>query len=402
MFSSRYLAIILLLGFSTATFAQKGGGGGGGGNTGGGGKTSTGPAVTPTLPSSTTNMPVDIQPQVMYLSGTVVMAQGGAPPEPAAIERVCGGYAHKEGYTDSKGRYQIQLGQNFEIQDVSETAGNSGQFGLGGRSQTSLGNPMGGISARDLMGCELRAVLSGFQSSSVMIRVDGAFGEVRMDTIVLQPLGGGTGSTISLTSMQAPGSARKAYEKAERDVDKNDLKDAEKELTKAVGQYPKYAAAWALLGAVHQQFNQIDEALKDYDQSIAADPQYAKPYFGLTLIAAGKKNWKDTVRFADQLDRLAPSAYPEAYFFNGVANYNLNNLDDAEKSLRKFLKLDVNHVRPVAALYLGDILVRKQDYAGAAQQARDYLALAPNASNANDVREKLKQMEQMSGTAQKQ
>ena len=44
----------------------------------------------------------------------------------------------------------------------------------------------------------------------------------------------------------------------------------------------------------------------------------------------------------------------------------------------------------------------KQDFAGAAEQARAYLALAPNASNANDVREKLRQMEQMSGTAQKQ
>lgn len=401
MFSSRHLTLILVCAVSVGAFAQKTGGGSSG-STGGGSKPSSGPSVTPTIPSSTTGMPTDNQQQVMYLSGSVVMSQGGVPPEPVAIERVCGGSAHKEGYTDSKGRYQIQLGQNFEIQDVSETSG-TGTFGMGPHPQTSMANPMGGVNARDLMGCELRGVLSGFQSSSVIIRVDGAFGEVRMDTIVLQPLGGGgTGSTISLTSMQAPGGARKAYEKAEKDVDKNNLKDAEKELTKAVEQYPKFAAAWALLGMVHQEFKQIDEASKDYNQSIAADPQYAKPYFGLAVIAANQQNWKDTVRFSDQLDRLAPAAYPEAYFFNGVANYNLNNMDDAEKNLRKFLKLDVRHVRPVAVLYLGDILARKQDFAGAAEQARAYLALAPNASNANDVREKLKQMEQLSGTAQKQ
>jgi regulator of sirC expression with transglutaminase-like and TPR domain len=55
----------------------------------------------------------------------------------------------------------------------------------------------------------------------------------------------------------------------------------------------------------------------------------------------------------------------------------------------------------MAVLYLGDILARKQDFAGAAQQAKAYLALAPNAANADTVREKLKQLEQLSGTAQK-
>jgi tetratricopeptide (TPR) repeat protein len=223
-----------------------------------------------------------------------------------------------------------------------------------------------------------------------------------MDTIVLQQLGGGSGSTVSLTTMQAPNGARKAYEKAQKEVDKENLKDAEKELTKAVQEYPKFAAAWALLGMVHQSFKQFDDAQKDYNQSIAADSQYAKPYFGLAVIAANQQNWKDTLRYSDQLNRLAPLAYPEAYFFSGVASYNLNNLDDAERSIRKYLTLDSNHRRPIAALYLGDILARKQDFAGAAEQARAYLAMAPNASNADSVREKLKQMEQLSGTAQKQ
>lgn len=378
----------------------------GGASTGstGGGKPSAG-STSGTIPMPGTNNVPNAQQdrQVMYISGSVVLAQGGVPPEPVAIERVCAGSAHKEGYTDSKGRYQIQLGQNFELQDVSESSSPLGQVGGGSRSGMSgLSSSTGTINPRDLMGCEIRALLPGFQSSSVMIRVDGSFGEIRMDTIVLQQLGGGTGSTVSLTTMEAPNGARKAYEKAQKDVDKDNLKDAEKELTKAVQEYPKFAAAWALLGMVHQSFKQYDDAQKDYNQSIAADSQYAKPYFGLAVIAANQQNWKDTLRYSDQLNRLAPLAYPEAYFFSGVASYNLNNLDDAERSIRKYLTLDGNHRRPIATLYLGDILARKQDFAGAAEQARAYLAMAPNASNADSVREKLKQMEQLSGTAQKQ
>jgi Tfp pilus assembly protein PilF len=339
----------------------------------------------------------------MYISGSVVLSQGGVPPEPVAIERVCGGSAHKEGYTDSKGRYQIQLGQNYELQDVSESGGTGGQFGMGSRSgMAGNSSSTGGINPRSLMGCEVRAVLAGFQSSSVMIRVDGSFGEIRMDTIVLQQLGGGSGSTISLTTMQAPNGARHAFEKAQKEVDKENLKDAEKELTKAVQQYPKFAAAWALLGIVHQSLNRSDEASKDFNQSIAADSQYAKPYFGLAVIAATHQDWKETLRMTDQLNRLAPSAYPDAYFFSGVANFNLEKMDDAERNLRKFLTLDTTHRRPMAALYLGDILARKQDFAGAAEQARAYLAMAPNASNAPTVREKLRAMEQLTGSAQKQ
>jgi TolA-binding protein len=339
----------------------------------------------------------------MYISGSVVLQDGAPPPEPVAIERVCGGSSHKEGYTDSKGRYQIQLGQNFELQDVSETGSATG-FGMGSQSvsrNSALG--AGTVNPHDLMGCELRALLPGFQSSSVMIRPEGTFGEIRVDTITLAPLsGGGSGSTISLTSMQAPNSARHAYEKAQKAVAKEDLKEAEKELTKAVQEFPKFAAAWALLGMLHQNQNNIDQATKDFTQSIAADSQYVKPYFGLATIAAKQQNWKDAIHYTEQVTRLSPLAYPDAYFIGGIANYNLGKMDDAERNFRKFLTLDSEHSRPMAALYLGDVLARKQDFAGAAQQAKNYLAMAPNAPNSNDVREKLKKFEEMSGTAQKQ
>ncbi len=359
------------------------------------------PTVQPSIPSPGTNFPsTQTQRQVLYISGAVVMQDGTPPPEPVAIERVCGGAAHKEGYTDSKGRYQIQLGQNFELQDVSESSNVSS--GLGGMNGGSgFGNQVGGVNPRDLIGCEVRAMLPGFQSSTAMIRVEGAFGEIRMDTITLQRLGGGEGTTISLTTMQAPKNARKAYEKAQKDVTKNNFKDAEKELTKAVEEYPKFAAAWALLGMIHQGNKQNDEASKDFQQAINSDPQYAKPYFGLAVIAATQQNWKDTVRMSEQVNRLAPLAYPEAYFFGGVASYNLGNMDDAERNMRKFISLDNEHRRPVAALYLGDILARKQDFAGAAQQAKAYLALAPNAPNSESVRAKLKQLEQLSAAPAK-
>ena len=396
------LVLSLTFVFCCTTAAQRPSGGPGG--TPSGGTRPSTPGSTTTLPQPGTGFPnTQTERQILYISGSVVMQDGTPPPEPVAIEKVCGGSAHKEGYTDSKGHYQIQLGQSFELQDVSESGG-SGGFGMGSRS--TMGNPgggLGGVNPRELIGCELRAMLPGFQSSTVMIRVEGSFGEIRMDTINIQRLGGGgSGSTISLTTMQAPSNAKKAYEKAQKAISKENFKDAEKELDKAVQEFPKFAAAWALLGMIHQSSKQLDLATKDYTQSIASDPQYAKPYFGMAVIAANQQNWKDTVRFTDQVNRLAPLAYPEAYFFSGVANFNLGNMNDSERDIRKFLSLDKEHRRPMAALYLGDILARKQDFAGAVEQAKAYLALAPNAPNSPSIREKLKQLEELKDSPPKQ
>jgi tetratricopeptide (TPR) repeat protein len=396
------LVLPLIFAFCCITAAQRPSGGGGGGTPSGGTRTNT-PGSTTTFPQPGTGFPnTQTERQILYISGSVVLQDGTPPPEPVAIEKVCGGSAHKEGYTDSKGHYQIQLGQNFELQDVSESGG-SGGFGMGSRS--AMGNPgsgLGGVNPRELIGCELRAMLPGFQSSTVMIRVEGSFGEIRMDTITMQRLGGGSGTTISLTTMQAPNNAKKAYEKAQKAISKENFKDAERELDKAVQEFPKFAAAWALLGMIHQSSKQLDQATKDYSQAIASDPQYAKPYFGLAVIAANQQNWKDTIRFTDQVNRLAPLAYPEAYFFSGVASFNLGNMDDAERNIRKFLSLDNEHRRPMAVLYLGDILARKQDFAGAVQQAKAYLAIAPNAPNSPSIREKLKQLEELNNTPPKQ
>ena len=241
MTRSRHISLVsaLTLLFCLTAAAQRTGGTGG--STSGGTRTTT-PSSTPTLPQPGTGFPnTQTERQVLYISGSVVLQDGTPPPEPVAIERVCGGSSHKEGYTDSKGHYQIQLGQNFELQDVSESGG-SGGFGMGSRSGvgTAGGGGLGGVNPRDLIGCELRAMLPGFQSSNVMIRVEGSFGEIRMDTINIQRLGGGgSGSTISLTTMQAPSNAKKAYEKAQKAISKENFKDAEKELDKAVQEFPK-------------------------------------------------------------------------------------------------------------------------------------------------------------------
>src|SRR5262249_48218253 len=46
----------------------------------------------------------------LFISGNVVFQGGASPSEPVAIERICNGLSRREGYTDSKGQFQIEMG----------------------------------------------------------------------------------------------------------------------------------------------------------------------------------------------------------------------------------------------------------------------------------------------------
>jgi regulator of sirC expression with transglutaminase-like and TPR domain len=48
------------------------------------------------------------------------------------------------------------------------------------------------------------------------------------------------------------------------------------------------------------------------------------------------------------------------------------------------------------ALLLSNLLLQKNDYTGAAQQIRDYLALVPNAPNAEELKARAKSLEDLS------
>jgi tetratricopeptide (TPR) repeat protein len=204
------------------------------------------------------------------------------------------------------------------------------------------------------------------------------------------------GTTISMTSLNAPNDAKHAYEKGRKAFDGSKYEEAEKELDKATRIYPGFAAAWSLLGDIHQQQKRFDEAIKEYSQALAADPQYVNPAFGLGLIAIQQKRWQDAVQFTDQVAKLNAAAFPSSYFYNAVANYNMAKLDPAEASARKFKSLDTNHHHPDVCLLLSQILIHKQDFASAAQELRDYLTLAPGAGNVDQVREQLRKLEQVS------
>ncbi|HEY2171518.1 MAG TPA: tetratricopeptide repeat protein [Candidatus Angelobacter sp.] len=360
-----------------------------------GGSTSSGTTSRSSAPSTRTPGTPDANSRPLFISGKVMLQGGGALPEPVPIERVCNGTVRREGYADTKGQFEFQLGLNLTFQDASE---NDSRITPASPSRSGSST---NLKALELNGCELRAVLAGYQSSVVTLRVTGGDAwQYEVGTIYLTRIGNAPGTTISVTSMAAPKDAMRAFEKAQK-VKAEKPVEAEKELNKAVKIYPQFAAAWTMLGDMHREHNDFDAARSDYTQAIAADPQFVNPNYGLAMIAAQEKKWDDAVRFTDKVIKLNSAAYPVAYFLNAAANYNLQKLAPAEESAKKFKTLDTQHNHPDVCLLLSYIYSGRQDYAGAAREIREYLVLAPNSPDAESLKNDAKRFEDLSVSAKR-
>jgi tetratricopeptide (TPR) repeat protein len=329
------------------------------------------------------------QPQVfeqerrpIYLSGQVRLADGTVPPDLVVIERVCAGVARPEGYTDSRGNFSIQLGER-----------NSGVFMDASVGGDFRGDPRGGISERDLAGCELRANLAGFYSDSVMLGFRHALDNPDVGIIRLRALANVEGYTFSLTTALAPKDARKAFENAAGKMKKEKWAEAEKDLLKAVGTYPKYAVAWHELGMAYQRQKKLDDATRAYQEAIKVDAKFIRPYGQLASLAVYQQKWEDVVEYTSKMFKLNPYLPAEMYFYSAVANYNLQNSDVAEEHARRAAKLDEGNKIARIHHLLGVILMMKEDYPAAAESLRLYLKLNPNGPDVDDVKSNLNEIE---------
>jgi tetratricopeptide (TPR) repeat protein len=107
------------------------------------------------------------------------------------------------------------------------------------------------------------------------------------------------------------------------------------------------------------------------------------------IVSLRDGKWKDAADLSDRVLRSNASEYPSAYYLNAMANLHLGNLDQSEKSAREAIQLDREHRNPRTDYVLGLILAEKRDFKQAAKLLNAYLNAAPNAPDAETVRQQL-------------
>jgi tetratricopeptide (TPR) repeat protein len=353
-----------------------------GGSPGGGPQPGAQPAGSNRTNRST---PFPDTPRPFFLSGSVRLADGTLPPERVLIERICNGRVRPEGYTDSQGDFSILLGaQPGAFADATVDL-SSQPFGL----DAGLRN---GVNPQDLNGCEIRASLSGFLSTTITLTSRRAFDDPNIGVLHLRRIASVNGFTFSVTTASAPKDAQNAFKKGIDNAKKQKWADAERDFLKAVQLYPRYAVAWHELGRVYQEEKKFDAAARAQNEAIKIDPKFAGPYGQLTFLAAAQSKWDDVVAHSSQVIKLSPNVPADVYFYSAVAHFNLRQIDVARDHARQATTLDTQHRIPRAHHLLGVILAQTKEYDEAAVELRLYLKLAPNAPEAAAVKQILEEM----------
>jgi hypothetical protein len=342
----------------------------------------------------------------MFLRGRVATNDGAPVPNDVLVARVCDNRVRQEVYASLHGDFSMQLGSRADSFPEA-SADSTSPFGVASKDSST------GISRSQVTKCELRVSASGFHSSVIsLLDLDTFGGSVDVGVIVVRRGTKIEGTTLDATSYKAPKDARRAYEKGLQAERNGKLADARKYFETSVEIYPSSANAWFHLGAVLQKENQNDAARTAYVKATTINTKFLPPYLFLALMAYEAENWRDVLKLTghildlDPLNQadvtgyvvdLDPLNYAEAYFYNSVANYKLNNIEDAEKSALKAERLDLRTLFPQLHLLLAEIFTRKNNYALAIEEIQTYLALAPDAKDADQEREQLAKLEKLNG-----
>lgn len=237
----------------------------------------------------------------------------------------------------------------------------------------------------DVDSCPVTISLAGYRTMDATLK-SGA-------VIVLKRMGDHESSTVSMTSLNAPKEARKAFEKAQAAMSESKWEVAQKNLEKAVGLYPEYAQAWCDLGETLRSQSKGTEARAAWQHALQVDPKYLKSYLQLARLDLQEGRAEDALATTNRALELNPIEYPGIYFFNAVANFNLKRLDAAERSVRQAIEHDGAHEIPRAESLLASVLANRGNLREAIEHFNKYLEYDPKAPDADVVKKQIAALE---------
>jgi tetratricopeptide (TPR) repeat protein len=312
------------------------------------------------------------------------MADGGELPDSARIELLCDGRTIRQVSTFSEGSFSFNLGNKHSgsVPDASVSSwdgelprasrNSDGTAGFG-----ALGLATSGLGRVDLNGCEVRlSPLAGYYAKPIPLKTRSIFDSPDIGKIVVLRLDGSQGTTVSLSTLSAPSRARKSFERARKEIRKKkpNQERAIQQLDKAVSQFPGFAEAWNLLGEIHLARRAEAAARDAFQNSIAADDRFIRPYLHLASLELQRRRWPEMAKLAGRLVELNPHV-PMSHYFNGLATFHLGQLDVAEKSFLRLEQEEDFEFRPASFLLLGMIHSAQGLVPEAASEIQRYLEL---------------------------
>jgi tetratricopeptide (TPR) repeat protein len=202
------------------------------------------------------------------------------------------------------------------------------------------------------------------------------------DSCFLPPLNGLLRSRVGIADLQVPSKAQREHKDGCAALRNSKVVEAEAHLRKAVKQWPKYLAAWVVLGQVLEAQQKTDEAYGACSQPLATDSNYLPAYLCLADISVHSESWNKVLQLSTRALEIDPTNNAVAYAYHAAANFHLHRLPEAEKSALRAAEIDKNNADPRVHFLLAQIYEAKGDQESEAAQLLEHLKYA---SDPNDV-----------------
>lgn len=187
-----------------------------------------------------------------------------------------------------------------------------------------------------------------------------------------------------------PKPALDLYEGALKLSQEGKNKAAIDKLNQAIAAYPIFMLAFNELGVQYQKIGELEKADQALQSALKISPNGFTPLVNHGIVLVRLKRFADAeADLRDALKQNDQSAI--AHFYLGRALAYLGRFDEAELELNSAIRLGGDQMKE-AHRYLGAIYHARGDDPRAISQLETYLRIAPNADDAESVRQLIKQL----------
>jgi len=276
------------------------------------------------------------------------------------------------------------------------TGGTGGSGGSGG----TRGSPGGGTSSRPIQpsyqpGPTLDTEAEGLIPTIQPLPKPEV---VEDDSCLPWELSDARSGSVSAIRLGVPGKARSQYQKACGAFKSKKLNEAEQHVRDAIQKYPKYPAAWVMLGEVLQDEQKLDEAHDACSQPMTVDPSYLPPYLCLAGLLNQEKKWDDLLAWSDRFAGMSLTGDKYANYYRATALLHLHNLPEAQKSALKCIAMDTEHHQPAFFFLLAQIYGEQGDLADATLQVNQYMKFTKSKQDKDTAKEYLSELQAQQNT----
>ena len=194
---------------------------------------------------------------------------------------------------------------------------------------------------------------------------------------------------INAEFANVPARATAFYQKALEQAQAGNSKAALEQLKQAISEYPNFMLAFNELGVQYLRLGELEKADEALAKAMKLAPDSATPRLthGILLTVMGKFNLAVT-ELQEALKQRDQSANGHLYL--GQALANLGRFGDAEQHLARAVVLGGDEMKD-AHRFLGIIYLQRGERERAVTELKTYLKLAPQAKDADQIRQLVSQ-----------